>query len=212
MSAAAQRRRDGTSQGAPRHPRPKTPAHAWSARTSDRANAPAVASRSPCPESILEGPAQSTGGAAGALGGLPASLRLSGRCTTPGDHPARKACSTPEHLSRQKRTPRVYPRTRDHWDQCPSPSHRAHAHKSGLRLVPLGDRQSNAMGPHHTAPHPSGSKDQAGLLRSPCSRSGGGRLVGVPRRSFHGDPLRSLLPDPCSGDACLSRWHQGLWP
>jgi hypothetical protein len=34
----------------------------------------------------------------------------------------------------------------------------------GLRLEPLGDRQRNAMGPHHTAPHPSGSKDQAGLL------------------------------------------------
>jgi hypothetical protein len=55
------------------------------------------------------------------------------------------------------------------------------------------DRHETGAAPSQLAPHPSGSKDQAGLLRSPCSRSGGRRLVGVPRLSFHGDPFCSPL-------------------
>jgi hypothetical protein len=63
-----------------------------------------------------------------------------------------------------------------------------------------------------TLPSPKRQQGQAGLLRSPCSRSGGRRLAGFPRRCFHDEPLKALLPEPCSGDACLSRWHQCLWP
>ena len=143
----------------------------------------------------------------------PALLRPSGRCTTPGDQPARKAGSAPRasrSLNRAPQRSRLEPR---------GPDAPGHLPATGTMLTspdsawcPSVIAKETPWAPFHTAPHPSGSKDQAGLLRSPCCHSGGGRLAGVPRRSFHGDPLRSLLPDPCSGDACLSRWHQGLWP
>ena len=146
---------------------------------------------------------------------LPALLRPSGRCTAPASQPTR-----PQGLLRfqgipvaGQRTPTLLHRTKGGSD---APGHPA---ATGPTLTspdsawcPSEIAKETPWAPFHTAPHPSGSKDQAGLLRSPCSHSGGRRLAGVPRRSFHGDPLRSLLPDPCSGDACLSRWHQGLWP
>jgi hypothetical protein len=58
------------------------------------------------------------------------------------------------------------------------------------------------------APAQAAARIRPGCYRSPCSQSGGGRSAGAPRRSLHGVPLRSLLPDPCPGDACLSRWNQ----
>ena len=69
-----------------------------------------------------------------------------------------------------------------------------------------------AWAPPHHAPPPSGYKDRAGLLRSPCSRRGVGRPGGVPRPFLHGDQQSSPLRNPLPGHAHLSRWHQGLWP
>jgi hypothetical protein len=183
-------------------------------RRGDRANVPVVASRQP----LTRG--DPGGGRRGALvwrqehwPDSPALLRPSGRCTTPGDQPARKAWAAPRAPTHRKAHLNALASNQGGSDAP------GHSPATGPMLTSLDSALSpseitkeTAWAPFHTAPHPSGSKDQAGLLRSPCSHSGGGRLGGVPRRSFHGDSLRSLLPDPCPGDACLSRWHQGVWP
>jgi len=91
----------------------------------------------------------------------------------------------------------------------PAPSRLASPERIPSRA--LRPRHGTGAAPSQAAPFPGGGKDQAGLLRSPCRRLGGGHGSGVPRLSFHGDPLLSPLRNPPAGGAFLSRWHQGLW-
>ena len=101
----------------------------------------------------------------------------------------------------------------------PRPSKAQTRHSSGPSSCPCAllprpvpsppyDNPLPATSHQPPAPAQAAARIRPGCYRSPCSQSGGGRSAGAPRRSLHGVPLRTLLPDPCPGDACLSRWNQ----
>ena len=133
-------------------------------RRGDRANVPVVASRQP----LTRG--DPGGGRRGVLvlrqehwPDSPALLRPSGRCTTPGDQPARKAWAAPRAPTHRKAHLNALASNQGGLTPLAIPQHRPHAHQLGLRLEPLRDRQSNALG---TLPHCPPPKRQQGSGRA----------------------------------------------